>query len=148
MLVTCYTDASYSKRAGGAWAVWLRCDRGRIVKSGSCPDYVTDSTCAELAAIFAGVFLAVRAWPATRVILVCSDSQSALALAGPQAKPARKPANRKLQHKLRALMAERSIELLFRWVKGHQPARAGTAAWLNRNCDKRAGRVKKRRSGS
>jgi ribonuclease HI len=144
MWVTCYTDASYSDRDGGAWAVWLRSDRGRIVRSGTCPQYVTDSTCAELSAIFAGVFLAVRTWPDTHALLVCSDSQSALALAHPEAKRARKAANRKLQDKLQELLRQRKIELCFRWVKGHQPARAGTAAWLNRSCDKRARRARVR----
>jgi ribonuclease HI len=145
MWVTCYADASYTRKTGAAWAVWLRSDRGRIVKSGPCPSYVTDSTCAELAAIFAGVFLALRAWPGTRGVLVRSDCQSALALADPAAKLARKHANRTLQQKLRELVAESSIELSFRWVKGHQPATAGTAAWLNRSCDKRANVTRKRR---
>jgi ribonuclease HI len=124
--------------------VWLRSDAGRIVRSGRCPPYVTDANSAELAAIYAGVFLCLREWPPVRGIRVRSDSQAALFDADPNARLARRPATRQLQTKLRVLLAERPVELSLSWVKGHQPADAGIAAWLNRNCDARAQKLRRR----
>lgn len=141
MWVTCYTDASFTKRTGGSWAVWLRSERGRVVRSGKCPSYVRCSSAAELAAIYAGVFLAVREWgPSVRGLWLRSDSQDALRLADAAARPPRNPGLRILQQKLRTLVADHDLSLECRWVKGHQPRTASTAAWLNVQCDKLARR--------
>jgi ribonuclease HI len=144
MWVTCYADASYSERAGGAWAVWLRSERGRIVRSGACPRYVCDSTLAEFAAIYAGVYLALAEWaPSVRGIFVRSDCQGALLLASPTGATARTRRGRKLQRRLFRLIEEHAVELSCRWVRGHQPRTAGTAAWLNDQCDRMANRRRK-----
>lgn len=136
MWVTCYTDASYSEAAGGAWAVWLRSDLGRIVRAGRCPPYVRDSCAAELAAIFAGVHLALRAWaPHVRGIFVRSDSLTALANADPTAPLRRPAATRRLQDKLRKLLGEHAVVLSCRHARGHRPSNESTAAFLNGRCD-------------
>ncbi|MCG8424032.1 MAG: RNAse HI domain-containing protein [Proteobacteria bacterium] len=136
--VTCYTDASWSPRKGGGWAVWLRSGQGRIVRRGPCPPYVTSSYEAELAAIFAGIYLAANAWGAlVRGITVYSDCRAALEILTPEARPARAMAGR-LQGKIRGLLNRYAVELETRWVKGHQPISAGTAAYLNRQCDRLA----------
>jgi ribonuclease HI len=139
MWVTCYTDASYSPGRGGAWAAWLRSERGRVVRHGRCPAYVKDSNAAELAAIYAGVFLAVRTWGSeVGGVLVCSDSQGALSLASREHPLSRKAANRRLQERLRHLAIERDLALDLRWVRGHQPLRSSTGAYLNGWCDRLA----------
>jgi ribonuclease HI len=138
MWVTCYTDASLDKHAG-AWAVWIRSSHGRIVRSGACPPYVKDSNAAELAAIYAGIHLALRAWPGeTRGILVCSDSQVALRLASPAAPIAsgKRQDFRRLQLKIRAAVAAARVELKTRWVKGHRSPKSDTTAYLNHQCDR------------
>lgn len=133
MWVTCYTDASFRPRFGGGWAVWLRCSEGRIVQNGVCPPYVKDANAAELAAIFAGVFLARREWPATTGVLVCSDSIAALQCCALDAPLRKNPALRRLQERLRHIVT--GVELRTKWVKGHLPVSTGTQAWLNNRCD-------------
>jgi len=136
--VTIYTDASFGAQGGG-WAVWIKSARGRLVKRGRCPDYVSCSTSAELAAIFAGVHLACRAWPGeVQGILLRSDSQAALHLAEPTVRLSGNPAIRVLQQKLRGVVAEHDLTLDCRWVRGHQSRRSGTSAFLNHACDAQA----------
>jgi ribonuclease HI len=139
MWVTCYTDASYSKRKGGGWAVWLRSDLGRVVREGHCPRYVKNSTHAELAAIFAGILLSVRTWGRSVVgITIYSDSEPAIHPILPDAPPARDPSMRRLQEKILDLAREEKIRLETRWVKAHLPASTSTAAYLNNKCDRLA----------
>jgi hypothetical protein len=144
MWVTCYTDASYSPRKGGGWAVWLRCDQGRLIREGRCPGYVKNSTHAELAAMFAGVLLALRSWGRqVEGITLHSDSRGALAALDSKAPLARKDrAVRRLQEKLRALSSAHELSLEGRWVKAHLPATTSTAAFLNGKCDQAARRAR------
>lgn len=142
--MTCYTDASYSKGAGGAWAVWLRCERGRLVRHGLCPPYVHESNAAELAAIYAGLYLAVSTWgDAVAGVSVRSDSRVALALADPEHRMATDGAARRLQKRIRRLLREHELALDCRWVRGHQPVHAGTHAYLNDRCDRLAKRARR-----
>jgi ribonuclease HI len=145
MWITLYTDASYSPKDGGGWGVWIRSERGRIVRRGKCPPYVRSSGAAELSAIYAGVHIALRAWGAeVQGVFVRSDSQEALLRATPSTPLARDVATRRLQQKLRSLLGP-SIELQTRWVKGHQGASRGTAAYLNTAVDRlaRLGRTRR-----
>ena len=143
MWVTLYADASFSPKDGGGWGVWIRSERGRIVQRGKCPPYVLSSGAAELCAIYVGVHLALRAWGAeVRGVFVRSDSQEALLCAMPTAPLARNDAMRRLQRRLRALLGS-GVELHTRWVKGHQGAARGTAAYLNTAVDRLARRGRK-----
>lgn len=137
MWVTCYTDASFHRSAGGTWAVWVRSDRGRIVRSGDCPTYARDSVVAELSAIYAGIYLILREWGrAVRGIRIRSDCQGALALAA--APSERNVAARRLHQKIHAIAKAHGVELDLAWVKGHQPRKSGVRAWLNAECDRLA----------
>lgn len=146
MWVTSYTDASFDRKVGGAWAVWLRSDAGRAVHRGVCPPYVRDSNAAELSAIYASVYIACRIWPSTTGVLICSDSQGALAMAEPCAPLSWAPAIRRLQQRLRELVDTEGLELRFKWIKGHQRADTSTAAWLNNQVDRLAGNTRRARS--
>lgn len=143
MLVTCYCDASYAAGTGGAWAVWLRSSEGRVVRSGSCPGYVRDSNLAELSAIWAGIYLALRTWPETTAILVCSDCQGALAIAANH-KPPKKSEAKRIWTMIRKALVKANTKLVPRWVRGHQDASAGTQAYLNNACDRLAGLQRRR----
>jgi len=146
MWVTCYTDASFSAQDGAGWAIWLRSDLGRVVRRGRCPDYVRDSTAAELAAIFAAVYVACLTWPSSvRGVLVRSDCQGALALADPAARLSKDRHLRRLQDKLRSLLSERRIALRCAWVKGHQKTSQSVSAYLNNRCDVLANEVRRAR---
>jgi ribonuclease HI len=141
--VTVYTDASFVRRPrSSGWAAWLKSERGRIVKSGPGPDYIATSNEAEMAAIYAGVYLALRAWgDAVRGILVCSDCQSAMAhLAGEAS--SKRPGTARLAAKFRELLAGRNVVLRWRWVKGHQRKDSSRPAWLNVACDRLAGEAR------
>ena len=134
MLVTCYCDASFCPRTGaGGWACWLRSDLGRIVKAGPCPDYVTRSHEAELAAALAGIHFAVQTWPATARVLVRSDDRTTCRmLTGRQ--NARHPGARKLLEKVHRIPVLRSA----RWVKGHQGDTGNADAYINNRVDRYA----------
>lgn len=149
MWVTCYADASYSKRKGGGWAVWLRSDEGRVVRDGRCPSYVKSSIHAELAAIYAGLFLSVCTW-GRRVegITINSDSQVALDLLDCEAPLSADPSARRLQERIRSLVRNRAIEIEARWVKAHRGPEVGTAAYLNHQCDRRARKARARNTPS
>jgi hypothetical protein len=140
--VTCYTDASFTPTAAG-WGVWLRSARGRIVRHGACPPYVSSANEAEMAAIFAGIYLARRTWgEAVRGLVVYTDSQAAVGFLGGEALKARiernAPGIAKLRERIRTFSSEHGIELDLRWIKGHQ--RTNTVrAYLNARCDQLAG---------
>ncbi|WP_437991014.1 ribonuclease H family protein [Sorangium sp. So ce145] len=139
--VTCYTDASFSPIVAG-WGVWLRSTRGRIVRHGACPPYVSSANEAELAAIFAGVYLARKAWgEAVRGLVVYTDSQAAVRFLSDGALKPRiqrnAPAVARLRERIRTFSNEHGIEMDLRWVKGHQ--RTNTVrAYLNARCDQLA----------
>lgn len=136
MLVTCYTDASYHQR-GASWAVWARSEMGRIVRAGRCPEYVHDSTAAELAAMFAGIWLVTERWQGISLLLLRSDCQAALALADGAVR-GKSVAIRRLQDRIASTLQPGNIELRCSWVKGHQNPRRSTPAWLNGRCDEMA----------
>lgn len=138
MLTTLYTDASFHHETkNGGWAVWARSDRGRIVKSGPCPGYVDDSNDAELAAMFAGIYLIGQNWSDTNRILICSDSQTALRWVLDNER-SRRETTAKLQKMIRKQCIEHGFSITPRWVKGHSGA-GTTQAYLNAKCDEFAG---------
>lgn len=137
MWVTCYTDASF-RRGSGRWAVWIRSDRGRIVKAGACPDYVNEPGSAELAAIYAAIYLAIAAWgDDVSVVLIRSDCLNAQDWLEGRARARRKDA-RRLIALTKALLRKHDVELRCRWVRGHQPRERSTEAYLNDACDRLA----------
>lgn len=144
--VTCYTDASYSHEGAG-WGVWLRSIPGRVVRRGACPGYVRSANEAEMAAIFAALYLARKTWGgAVRGLLVHTDSQAAITFLGTEPLAARlrrrSPGIERLRGKILAFSAEHGIELDLRWVKGHQKTNT-TRAFLNAACDRLAGAARK-----
>lgn len=154
MRVTLYCDASFDHtvRIGG-WGVWLRSDAGRVVRGGPAPDYCARSYEAELAAIYAGAWLAVRTWPQTRLVLVRSDCDQALRIMDGRSAPrSDHAAALRLHARLKKLRREHGVRLRARWVKGHQRGNE-TDAWLNRRVDEiardnmRRARAAARRTG-
>jgi ribonuclease HI len=146
MWVTCYTDASFVPCRGARWAVWLRCDFGRLKRSGACSDTIRTSTNAELAAIAAGVQLALKTWGnRVEVVDVHSDCRAALAIAEGSGR-ARCATAQELHERIQRQLRRHDAELKCGWVKAHQPSGASRAAFLNNQCDAMArGRRGKRR---
>lgn len=140
MLTTLYCDASFCPRElVGGWALWLRSERGRHVENGVTPSYCKSSNDAELAAIYAGIYRAMRQWPNTTVILVRSDSDTALRWLMKTHHPSTEGGQRLIQ-KITDLQHNHGIHFIPRWVKGH---RRGTATdiYLNRQVDAMAREV-------
>lgn len=145
MVVTCYTDASFAPGRGARWAIWLRCDDGRLVRSGACSESIRTSTNAELAAIATGVQLALATWgDSVCVIDVHSDCRAALAIADGSGR-ARNPTALRLHQRIQRQLRQHDVTLRCGWVKGHQPSGASRAAFLNNQCDALA-RGRKRRA--
>jgi ribonuclease HI len=119
---------------------------GRVVRSGACPPYVKSSLEAEVAAIFAGIFLSRRTWgDAVRGVVVRTDCQAAIDhLSAESLRPRlqrRQPGLVRLREKIHALIEQHGIELELRWVKGHQVTNTAQA-FLNRACDQLAGKAR------
>jgi len=129
--VTAYTDASFSDRGG--WAIWLRSERGRIVRHGSCPETVTDALLAELWAIKEALRIAVESWPETETVLINSDC-----LAATNALESRNYFKREeaavLQEDILAFAFAKYLTLRFKHVKGHTGSN-DVRSYLNRRCD-------------
>ncbi len=145
MWVTLYTDASWHPgRREGGWAVWARSELGRIVRSGACPSYTQSAAHAELAAVYAGIFLVVKKWgEQVEGIQVRSDNQQALEAVQRGAAPAKDPVMRHLQQMIEELVRGR-VYLRPRWVKGHRNPNGDVTAWLNAHCDREAKRARQR----
>lgn len=134
MLTTLYCDASFCPhQLVGGWAIWLRSEYGRIVEDGPTPEYCRFSNIAELAAIYAGIYRAVTRWPDTRAILVRSDCKPALDLMEYRYASTH-DGGRRLADKIQELRRQYDINLIPRWVKGHQRG-STTDAWLNNRVD-------------
>jgi len=120
------------------------------VRSGPCPTYVTTSTSAELAAIWAAIDLALDEWGGEiETIGVKSDCRAALAMADGSGR-ARSNAAQQLQRRIHKLLRAHQVELRCDWVKAHQEPGSGKEAYLNNQCDQlaRARRRRRRRRGS
>lgn len=134
MLVTLYCDASFCSSTGaGGYGVWLRSDLGHLVRGGRTPGYCAHAYEAELAAIYAGVYLAATQWPDTHRILVRSDCRGALRLMAGQQTPRHDGAIRLHSRILQTARAHR-LELVPKWVRGHRKG-PHTDAYINRQVD-------------
>ncbi len=135
MVVTCFSDASFSLERGGRWAVLLRSSDELVVRSGACARDVRTSTNAELAAIAAAVQLALQTWgDRVQVIEMRSDCRAALAMAEGSGK-ARNPTATRLSQKIRRQLVAHDAVLRCQWVKGHQPSGKSRSAFLLNQCD-------------
>lgn len=134
--ITVHADASYNpKTREGGWAVWVRGGGGRIVSSGPCPDYVANAHHAELAAIYAGIHLAVKKFPEVTAILVRSDCQPALHNLQNLQVPNRNAVIERLRVKICEAAGPRLIKT--KWVRGHDSGNT-RESWVNNACDRMA----------
>lgn len=138
MWVTAYTDASFRDSIGG-WSIWLRSGKGRIVKSGKCPELITNSGEAELYAALQAVQKAVTNWPEVKNILLISDCQQVVnRLASPLKVNPVETVTERIIRKASELLDGRRVKT--RKVKGHQNPTTSCMAYLNTKVDKLAGK--------
>lgn len=138
--VTLYCDASYSDTYGGAWSVWLRSNKGRIIRSGKCPESVTDCTMAELYAALMGVTIARDEWDADAV-QINTDCSAVVDAAGKGYRWLGRKELRQLQDKILRC----GPKLRTKHVKAHT-GRTDTRSYLNQKCDDFANQAR-RKSG-
>lgn len=141
MKATLYTDASVQTRTrSGGWGMWAASDYGRIVRGGViAPKFCGDSTHAELAAVFAGVYTLSRAWLDVSELMIRSDNSTVAKLLGPAGPMMdcvrRHPEIADLLAKILAVTGATRIVPV--WVKGHQ-AIVSRPAYVNDACDRLA----------
>lgn len=138
MWVTCYTDASWDQRERkGGWAYMIRSELGWFKKNGPTPRWVTCNNSAEMSAIVAGVYRAIREWPGTQGVGVRTDSEIAIHYLRyyPYDKEFRRQDWVRIRRLLYGVLDEHECRIRFVHVKGHQPRHASDQAKLNGNVD-------------
>ena len=135
--VTLYCDASYSMEHGGAWSIWLRSDKGRIVRSGKCPPEVTDATAAELYAALRGIEIA-RDEMGAEAVQVNSDCSAVVSSMGKGYRWLGRKNLRQLQDRI----LRTGVKLRPKHVKAHT-GKDDVRSYLNRRCDNLANRARK-----
>lgn len=135
--IAAYTDASWHNddRRGG-FALWIRTDHLRIVRSGPTPAKVRSSLHAEAAAVFAAVHTARSFFPHVRGMTIKTDCQAVVHAFDRNACSDRLV--NEWMGRCRELARAAGIALRLEWVKGHQPRRRSTGAWLNGEVDELA----------
>lgn len=128
--VTLYCDASYSESHGGAWSIWLRSDKGRIVRGGKCPETVNSATLAEFYAAMMGVIVA-RDEMGAEAVQINSDCQAVVQGLGSGYRWSSNKAIRKLQDKI----LRTKVRLRTKHVKAHT-GQNDTRSYLNRRVDR------------
>lgn len=134
---TLYCDASFSKEHGGAWSIWLRSEKGRIVRSGKCPPEIYNSLLAEFFAAYQGVAIARSEWE-TDGVQINSDCLAVVDGLGSGYRWSSNKDVRKIQDKILRLGAT----LRTKHVKAHTGL-SDTRSYLNRKCDKFANIARK-----
>jgi len=136
MWVTAYTDASFRPEVNrGGWAVWLRSERGRVIRSGQCPSTIGDSMCAELYAIIMAIELTLAEWKDTKGIQLNTDCKSLVHRLYPWSDPFTREDLEALRLHAREVTEAAGIRLRVKHVKGHS-AGDGTRTYLNDQVDK------------
>lgn len=115
--------------------MWLRSERGRVVKSGKCPDTIQDSMCAELYAIIMAMELALTEWKDTKGIQLNTDCKSLVDRLYPWSPPFPREDLESLRLKAREISDNAGIRLRVKHVKGHSHG-DGTRTYLNQQVDR------------
>lgn len=140
MFVTAYTDASFHQRGG--WAVWLRSERGRIVRQGKCPDTITDSFAAELWAIKQALEISVAEWPEGEVVLINTDCLAAIDGLQPGAPNFGREELVDIQEAIESFVFANYLTLRFKHVKAHT-GQSDVRSYINRAVDQKSRRARK-----
>jgi ribonuclease HI len=148
MWVTAYSDASF-KHGKGSWGIWLRSEQGRLVKAGTCPEWVDTNTTAEMCAGYVALFLAHRTWPKMTHLCLNSDCQATVGyLATKCTQEPSRESMRRIQKLVRDFCAGHGrIYIRTKHVKGHMRG-DDVRTYLNHQVDRIAGDGKSRRVDS
>ena len=148
-----YADASYkaeSPAAGGGWGCWVRDQHTRVIRSGPCPEWVSEANDVELCGVFAAINTAVRYLDAewANIMVIKTDNQAVCRWFGwKEGALPRKPEQLDLVYRALTLVTDNSIRLVVTWVKGHRGT-VDTKAYLNSQVDKLAGEARKARKNT
>lgn len=138
MLVTIYTDASYSPEEGkSAGAAWIRSDKG-VLKL--LDNYIaSSSTHAEIIIAHRAIVKAHKEWSNVSVVLVNTDSLNMCHMTWPfhRARPKSKDIKKEVTA-MTNFCRKRNIKMRFKHIKAHQKEDSGVGAFLNNWCDNQA----------
>lgn len=140
MFITAYTDASFHKQGG--WAVWLRSERGRVIRQGVCPAQVRDSFAAELWAIKQALEFAVAEWPDSDVVLVNTDSLAAVDALENDGAWSQREEVAQIQEAIWSFVFRKYLTLRFKHVKAHT-GQSDVRSYINRAVDQKAKAARK-----
>lgn len=145
MLITLFTDASFSERlCRGTWAVWFKADGVTYRFSGKIKGTLTQSGDGELSAVANGLHLIVRSLtpPEGSRIIAQTDSQEAISAIQSWGHP-RDGANAILLY-IRTLLTTHRLRLELRHVKGHKGTitpRNAVNTWCDKECRRQMGEL-------
>lgn len=143
-----YADASYKAEppaAGGGWGCWVRDGRTRVIRSGPCPEWVSEPNDVELCGVFAAITTAVQhldtEW--ANIMVIKTDNQSVCRWFGwRQGGLPRKAEQLDLVCRSWQRVTDERIRLVVTWVKGHRGT-VDTKAYLNTQVDRLAGEARR-----
>lgn len=140
VFLTGYSDASWEESSKkGGWSAWVRDSFTRVIRAGPCPSYTATNVEAELGAVWAAVYTALSELDhhSADILVVKTDCQgvaSWFGYRGSTSMPKRLESKR-LVFKCFQMAAERHIQLIVKWVKGHQGT-GSAEGFLNDAVDK------------
>lgn len=140
MFVTAYTDASFNQHGG--WAVWLRSERGRVIRQGVCPSQVTDSFLAELWAIKQALEIAITEWPDTERVLINTDCLALVDALQPGAAYISREEAATIQEEIWAFAFAKYLTLHLKHVKAHTNG-SDVRSYINRAVDQKSRKARR-----
>lgn len=144
MLVTLYTDASWSPHDGtGAYAYFARSSAGRIEHAGRVPRRCPSNHHAEMYAIAKGCADVVMRWPQTRTVFVNTDSMTCLEVLWPWGRSRHQSdsPHAVLGRGLLQWLEGEGVKLRSKHVKAHT-GRSDVRSYLNERMDAAARRAR------
>jgi len=143
--LTGYSDASFKDRdpnKGGGWGCWVRDSKTRCLRSGPCPEWVSNSQDAELCGVFSAVHTALTVLDAgwANILVIKTDNQGVARWFGWRGSSTVPQGSEQVDLVRRALQQANShhVRLVVTWVKGHRGDMRDTSAFLNTQVDKMA----------
>lgn len=143
--LTGYSDASFKDcdpHKGGGWGCWVRDSKTRILRSGPCPEWVSNSQDAELCGVFSAVHTALTGLDAgwANILVVKTDNQGVARWFGWRGTGSAPRGQEQMDLVRRTLQQANAqqVRLVVTWVKGHRSDLRDTSAFLNTQVDKMA----------
>ena len=145
MLITLFTDASFSRRHGrGTWAAWFKANGATFRFSGIIRAQLTQSGDAELAALANGLVCVVRTLAPSANDKIIAQLDSAEAIGAVRFHNHPRPYVQAVLGHIAELRKRCGFALDLRHVKGHRgddTPRSAVNSWCDKECRRRMGEL-------